>query len=786
MTNRRNRRRLAGAAAVAAALLLAFLPGCGKGKINGLLPANQRPEVELTQVPASTTQQYFYAYEIRWAGFDADGSIDHYLYCIDPPTEALADTPWVSTTENRGTFVFRANNVDSATAGTGHAFHTFVVKAVDNGGLASAPAFSSFNSYTITPTVRITAPVANHLFTPTFGPSFRIEWEGNDPDGRSSHKPVKYKYKILHDGGDFDMQIALLRPDSLRKRYAPSFSEWDSVGGDTTKLDLRELLEGAQMVVIVAFDEAGAYSPVFQLDLNMFLCNVTYSGQLGPTLTLYNEYLYYKYAGPQFSLDPTTFLQAEFPADVPIPFHWSGAAHSGTFVSGYRWRVDGDLGDETPRSDEATDVGHWSRWSQLTTDCTIPAISPPPGEYSQTHFFYLEARDAENQTSLAVVQFDVLRPRHDRDLLIVDDTRFKLDTRASTGYLDIPTGAWPTAAELDTFLYAVGNVPWRGYADAVQSPPGLFAGYDYDTIGTRYQPGGLLTLDYLGRYRKLIWLVDYKSAQLTNPVDYVRDPMPMLHHVSYPGRTNPLTAWVKQGGLAWIQGGGAAQCMQEPWEKYGTNALVHANADTELVAGRFMFDIAHWRSEITEGLGRQAGRSTAGQHPWAGMPDYAKLPSPLTEKTTASDPFATYAPRRTRAGDFYQTVFQGEVLTKPNTVAEDADPLPNVEDLEPTLDTLYATTAGALGPNKPIMTLYHGSENAPLVFSGFPLWYFQRGQAAGVIDFVLQDLWGMTKRTSATRPAYSAAPFAPAAAPPQRTRTTRRTAAPPGVTSRAK
>lgn len=725
--------------------MLAALGGCGKSRYVGSLPANQRPELELTQAPASTSEPYFYAYELRWAGFDADGVVDHYLYCVDPPTATDVDTPWVATTENRRTFLFRANQVDSAGARTGHAYHTIVLKAVDDGGLASAPVHRSFDAYTITPTVEILSPIPNKLFTPTFGPGFRITWQGDDPDGRTSRTPLQYKWKVFEDGGEIPLLTVLLRPDTLRKRYGPTFAGWDSVPGTVTSLDLRDLSEGLKLAVLVAFDEAGAFSPVFSLDDNMLLFNVSYSSARGPVLTLSNEFLYYKYEKATYSLDPTTFIRAEFPADTPLNFFWSGSVHAGTFVSGYRWKLDGDVADQTPRANEATDVSRWSRWSPLTTSCTVPAIVPPPGQYSETHFFYLEARDNEGQTSLAVVQFDAIRPRFDKRLLIVDDTRYKLDSKLASGALAPPSGPWPTAAELDTFLYAVGGRPWTGYPAGTLSPPGLFAGYDFDTLGTRHQPGGLVTLGQLGRYREIVWLVDGKSATNLNPVDYPRDPMPFLHHVSYPGRSNPLTVWVKQGGKAWLMGGGIATCMQREWEKYGTSSLVFSYADSELVQGRFMYDLAHWRSEITIGLGRQAGRSTAGQRPWPGMPDYGALPVLLSEKTAATDPITTYAPNRTNQSEYYQTVFTGEVLTRANTIVEDVDPGVG-ENLQPALDTLYATNGGAVGSGKPLMTLYHGGEHAPLVFSGFPLWYFRRSQAIPVADFVLERFWGLPRR----------------------------------------
>jgi hypothetical protein len=47
---------------------------------------------------------------------------------------------------------------------------------------------------------------------------------------------------------------------------------------------------------------------------------------------------------------------------------------------------------------------------------------------------------------------------------------------------------------------------------------------------------------------------------------------------------------------------------------------------------------------------------------------------------------------------------------------------------------------------QPVMTYYHGFESGPVVFSGLPVWYFQRTQGQGLVDFVLQDIWGYTRR----------------------------------------
>ena len=62
------------------------------------------------------------------------------------------------------------------------------------------------------------------------------------------------------------------------------------------------------------------------------------------------------------------------------------------------------------------------------------------------------------------------------------------------------------------------------------------------------------------------------------------------------------------------------------------------------------------------------------------------------------------------------------------------------------LDTLYHTAGGEAGSGWPVMTIYHGSQAPLFVFSGFPVWYFQRQQGIELVDFVLQRVWGMTRR----------------------------------------
>ncbi|MFN8588463.1 MAG: hypothetical protein U0704_11770 [Candidatus Eisenbacteria bacterium] len=734
----------------AALVLLALLAAsCGKKLYTGFLPANQRPTLELTQAPAAPSQTYFYAYEMRWAGFDMDGSVAYYEYAVDPPGRTGSDTAWVKTTKNRETFQFRSDVVDTVGAPTAHGYHTFVVRAVDDAGDRSEPRSCSFNSFTLAPTVTLISPVPNHLNQPLFGPAFRVMWKGTDPDGRTTTKPVKYKWKVFaEDNLEFDFLELLVDPDSLRKFYAPNFATWDSVSGDTTWADLKQLQPNKRYaLVLIAFDEAGAYSPVFSFDSSMLYFGVSVVGTLGPTMSIWNDTFYYKYSGGQFSVDESSFLKVEVAADTPLRFGWNGATSYGAFVQGYRWRLDGDIGDETPRTNEYTDIHHWSQWSPSATSCELPAIVPSGGRYTETHYLYVQAKDNEEMVSMAALKLTAIRPTFAKPLLIVDDTRLTPDKLLTTNppVTDKPRGTWPMAAELDTFFFARGGRPWKDYPAGSLSPVGVFAGYSYDTVATRFIRGGTLSLTQLGEYQHVIWYVDYTSATYTNPVDFSINPMPALHAMSYPGATNQLSVWVRQGGRLWMFGGGTAASLQKEWEKSGTNGLIFSAADGELAGGRLMFDGPHWQSEITLGASSQAKRQEGSPRAWPGAPSFARLPEQLFEKSLATDPMSVYAPSRTNAADFYRTSYQAEALTKANVISEDADPDPNLLRMEPTLDTLYVTVGGSLGIGRPIMTYYHGRENTPVVYSGFPIWYFRREHVIPLVDWVLQDAWGLPR-----------------------------------------
>ncbi|MCC6651208.1 MAG: hypothetical protein IT348_08690, partial [Candidatus Eisenbacteria bacterium] len=105
---------------------------------------------------------------------------------------------------------------------------------------------------------------------------------------------------------------------------------------------------------------------------------------------------------------------------------------------------------------------------------------------------------------------------------------------------------------------------------------------------------------------------------------------------------------------------------------------------------------------------------------------------------------------------FTSDALASEYLTRPNSILEDADPDPLVTSEISTLDTLFEFRGGQLATNitgeRPAsMTYYHGMEGPPFVFTGFDLWSWTRADCAALVDFVLQDIWGMTRQAPAAR-----------------------------------
>ena len=757
-----------------AALALAAWLGLGcTGPIVGTLVPNQRPTVRFTLAPISADPDdpVFYAYRVFWAGEDPDGRVDHFDYAIDPGPR---DTAWVSTPHTEEVLFFRSTTPDGKDGPLplAHDYHVLVIRAVDNEGAMSARKTRAFYSYTVAPSVEVVAPHPNRFIEEKVPPTLTVHWQGVDPDGHVDTHPVRYRFRLLPFAPGSDGWM-LIDPDSLLRRERDAgFAGWDSTSGDTTSARFTNLTPGSHyMFLVLALDEAGALTPTLSLDENMLQVAVDLAATLGPVIHVFNSYLDYTFPSGGYTTDELLWVRIQAPADRPITFNWDATASAGASIERYRWGVDlASVADETPRSDEVHDYFHWSRGGALEQSCTL--IGLPPGQ----HLLYIEAKDNNGFASLGIVAFKLVTASLNQDLLIVDDTRRELDKFASRDSLNPYTDFWPSATELDTFLYARGNVPWRATRmRGSTSVPGLFAGYAFDTLGTRIStPASAVTLETLAKYRHIVWIVDYRSASI-DPNTTGLFGVTALRLMSGRGQASSLAAYVQAGGRVWLMGGGAGTVTIDAFNDARNDhdgRHVYDNAAGELVPGRLMYDGAHWQSGFTTAstqatVQRSARAEQIAASPWSHpdrwtggevrSPNYLKLPEVMRPLDPAVDPLP---PTRQdyQSGFYYQQVLKSEYLMVPNVVTEDVDPSDTGVRIASTLDTLLEVSSFLLDRSPaPIMTWYHGAEANRFVFTGFAPWLFHREDAIALTDFVLQDLWGL-RREPVDRGLVSGAP----------------------------
>ncbi|MEP7029008.1 MAG: hypothetical protein ABI960_10470, partial [Candidatus Eisenbacteria bacterium] len=189
--------RASWAVAAALAILVVALVGCGKSSKGTMVP-NLRPQIDLSAGPIEGSE-VFYSVRLNWFASDADGQVVRFIYASDPPV--MGDTTWTETRASEITVFFRSPTPNDPLPASGtiiaRGYHTFVVKAIDNEGAASAPRSLSFTSRTTAPSTDITRPIPTNQQPVSTTPSVTIDWVGRDPDGVLSQKPVKYKFKIV-------------------------------------------------------------------------------------------------------------------------------------------------------------------------------------------------------------------------------------------------------------------------------------------------------------------------------------------------------------------------------------------------------------------------------------------------------------------------------------------------------------------------------------------------------------------------------------------------------------
>jgi len=472
------------------------LNGCSDP--GGELKENQAPTVWLSSAPPEGSVES-YTIQMFWGGWDPDGEIQHYEYCItdnvggtfDPQDTTSTDDfdPWNTVYSNDSTFSFSADVLeDTNTTVLTADFtrnHTFFIRAVDRGGLPSRqPAYRSFTAHTLSPKVEISVPrrVGKNPAQVPGITTFR--WKATDyiSDLLSPQEPDSVSYLLepigLHND-DWNETIAWIRGLSVD---APEWGEWKwyQAPEDSGKFWTTPPKDiGGYMFAIRALDEAGAITPVFDEKKNMRRIGVS-AKTTGPILRVRNQYL----GSVQTAVcnHPLTIL--DLPAGIPIEFSWTADASSyGGTEAGYRYGWDiTDLNDPEQWEVDFTPFAPYGEGEVASARSKFRQF------FFGTHIFTIEVLDNSGFCSRIEVKINIIQFTMTKAVLIVDDYE---ETR-DAGWLAIGKGIEPSDFEHDAF-----------WLDMVSEIEGF--NVDDDMYDVADNSGLGVPLTTLAEYKSIIW-----------------------------------------------------------------------------------------------------------------------------------------------------------------------------------------------------------------------------------------------------------------------------------------
>ncbi len=736
--------------ALVAAVVALLLPGCGSDPGGTALP-NLRPEVRLTAAPRPLSETN-YQVALSWSGYDPDGRIERFEYALDPAPDA--DTAWIATTAFTLDLALPSTSPSSPVppAGTvaySRDAHTFVLRAIDGIGDASPRVSRSFTSRTVSPEAFITAPIPNRQQPTSTRTSVTVRWRGIDSDAIDGAGPVGYRIRLVLATAVRPVQPELVTAAQIQEYFArealAGFVGWETWDAATVARAYEGLsVDALHLFAVVAVDGAGATTQRFLRDANVLLFRPQLRN-LGPRITLANEFFSRTQTTGGISLDPSRIPTIEVPEGVRVGFRWSALANTGSTITGYRWALDlagGDITDETPRADDF-DINRWSTWSISETSAGVGPFAGS-ADTTRTHFMYVEARDDLGFVSLFTLRMNVIRPTFENPLLVIDD----MDGTLSYS----PANPYPTEAEQDTFHFAVGGVPDRLLGGT--TVPGAFAGLPYDTLDWRSARLTDITLERLGRYRVVAWYADNRASGQNNA----------LVQINTSGRLNTLAAYLRQGGKLFLFGEGAPACIGNgflppaPFIPYSSSP---ANARQYVLRqGNFLHDYLHLRSEMNT-AGTASISFTRLEQLRGAIPYLPPFRGPASDTDRAHDPRIGPGAERTALRwsalphltldtfrganpDVNQrSINQTWYVSKPNVITEGTGAAQRA-----VLDTLYLLQArdysgagpGALSDGMPNAIHYYGSEHGEVVWFGFPLHSFHRDEARAAVHAVMRVL----------------------------------------------
>lgn len=483
----RVRRSLVAACAVVAsvAVLAGVGTGCGGNK-TGVLRPNLAPHIQLTTGPVSRSTE-FYSIPFSWSAYDVDGTVDSFQYTVD-----TIDTTWTGTSEHTQSVIFRASTLADSAAGLFTDWHTFYVKAIDNLGAESDPAFVTFNAKTIAPVTRFTSPTrvkdGDGFNSPIVGgPSIRLQWIGIDADGVKSKRPVAYYLTRLQTDSNnsgrwsnSDSLAYFLTGKGAFRGFIPQ--TFYTTRLDTTFNDLASVGQRKNWIFgIQAVDEAGAVEPRFLGPYDGAGGNAFFfqaQGNLqGPALGVFSVAIGF------FTAQGISRDSSQYVFDRPIDLVWGAdASEYGAEIDGYRWGV--DVQDIT----NDADPGWGSGWTKGLTSVSGIKFTD---HTAALHDIIVQARDTNGNVTTAIIRLTLVEFPLDQDALFVDDRK---DEDRLAG-----NGRNPTDPEHQGFMTQVIG---QALTDLGRQPKvDLFNTYPDPNELTTFQP----KLTDLAHYRTVVW-----------------------------------------------------------------------------------------------------------------------------------------------------------------------------------------------------------------------------------------------------------------------------------------
>lgn len=465
-----------------------FVVGC-TATDDGTPVPNRPPTVWLSGAPPEGTTSK-YTIQLFWGGWDPDGEIAHYEYCITDnegqrfnPADTAGVDKWHTVVGNDSIFTFTAdvladtNSTNLVTEFTRS--HTFFVRAVDREGARSIePAYRSFTARTLSPEVNIQIPRQAGLNPALVPPIATFRWTARDfvDDMVTIQDPDSVQVAVVKADAGYTATINWMRTDPAAE------DEWGPwmyyrAPNDSGKFYTTPPLDlGPYIFAIRAKDEAGAITPVLDEAHNVRRLRVSQRAT-GPILTVSNQYL----GTVMTSICSTPVTIMDLPAGVPIEFCWSADAESyGGLVSGYRYGW--DIGD-------VNDPDQWE--VDYTPFTSTRACVPEPRQFFfGLHVFTVEVIDNSGFCSRVEIKVNIVQFTFNEEILVVDD--FQPDHNNGAGWNGSDHGILPNDAEHDAF--------WLDMLSHVQ-------GFDPGEDVIEVDPGSEIRLDKVANYKSIIWSV---------------------------------------------------------------------------------------------------------------------------------------------------------------------------------------------------------------------------------------------------------------------------------------